>query len=302
MELRGELLRLAKRKTLAYSMYTALQLDNRRVCANSAENFERSIKIRAAEPLEVHRVWSTLAEEGVELVCQLFCELGMYGHIDTVVELVEGSCRRMLDEGGDKVILELQTRAVSGDRANRRSSISEVVSKFVKGAAESTNLPEEVRSAVIKYYVDHVEAFSRLPKKSATAGALKKYINAVLCTRSFLEYEVYSRLISMGVPAVPRLRVDYGEEWSKEIDLLTAIEGRIYIVEVTTERSLNLGEEVGSLSNIPQILDVDGVLLISTRENCEKLANSNTANVKCLSFEELCCAPSQKVLETLTGS
>jgi len=298
LKLRKELLRLTKRKTLAYSMYTALKLDNRRVCVNPAESFERSVKIKVAEPLEVHRVWSILAEEGVGLVCQLLCELSMCGHIDTVVGLVEDSCRRMLDEGGDKVVLELQTRAVSGDIASKRSRISEVVSTFVKSAAETTNLPAEIRSAVIKYYVDHVETFGRLPKESATAEALRKYINVVLCTRSFLEYEVYSRLISMGIPAVPRLRVDYGKEGSKEIDLVAAIGDCIYVVEVTTERVLNLEEELRSLCNVSQILNADGVLLISTKENCEKAADLRYCNVKCLSFEEL-CAFSQKVLETL---
>jgi Holliday junction resolvase-like predicted endonuclease len=279
-------------------MYTALQLDNRRVCVNPAENFERSVKIKAVEPLEVHRVWSILAEEGVGLVCQLLCELGMCGHIDTVVGLVEDSCRRMLSEGGDKVVLELQTRAVSGDIASRRSRISEVVSKFVKSAAESTNLPVEIRSAVIKYYVDPVEAFGRLPKESATAEVLRKYINVALCTRSFLEYEVYSHLISVGIPAVPRLRVDYGKEGSKEIDLIAAIGDRIYVVEVTTERDLNLEEELRSLCDVSQILNADGVLLISTNENCKKVAELRYCNVRCLSFEGLCASP-QKLLETL---
>jgi hypothetical protein len=299
LELRREILtQLAIRKTLAYSMYTALQLDSRRVCVNPAENFERSIRIRAVEPLEVHRVWSILAEEGVGLVCQLLCEPGMCGQIDTVVRLVEGSCRRMLDEGGDKVILELQTYAVSRDKAARRSRISEVISKFVKSAAEPANPPEEVRSAVIKYYVDHVEAFGNLPKESATAEALRKYIDVALCTRSFLEYEVYSRLVSMSIPAVPRLRVDYGEERSKEIDLLIAIGDYVYVAEVTTERSRDLGKEVESLCDTSQILDADGVLLISTNENCKKVAEPRYCNVKCLSFEELCASP-QKVLETL---
>lgn len=88
---------LARRRTFAYAMYLTILLD-RKVGRDEVE-----IEV-AGEPPRIHRVWGSLAERGVELLC----EPEIYGRVDEIVKVVESSSENLVRKDGSKVVEDLE--------------------------------------------------------------------------------------------------------------------------------------------------------------------------------------------------
>jgi len=178
---------LARRRTFAYAMYLTILLD-RKVGRDEVE-----IEV-AGEPPRIHRVWGSLAERGVGLLC----EPEIYGRADEIVKVVESSSENLVRKDGSKVVEDLEDY-IKSERRDRRSAISEIISSYIKPYAGTQGLYR----SLVNYFVDHLETLGRLRKISA--NGLENYIKTVFCNRVFLEYEVYSRLVDNRIPAFPKL-------------------------------------------------------------------------------------------------
>ena len=72
----------------------------------------------------------------------------------------------------------------------------------------------------------------------------------------------------------------------REIDVLVATEDQLHVIEVTTRGYEELKNKLEKLGTISMKLNADETILITTKENCEKLKTSNY-DIGCFSFENL---------------
>jgi len=279
VSLRSKLSDVLSERTFMYAVYLAMLLEKR-------VDSER-VEIRIGDSIPIHKVWSALAERGVRLLREpgIMC-VG----INNVVDVFEKSCKKLLESR--ESIEDLEDCLKSRDC---RSKASEILAKYL----EFPNISQELRGQIISYYLGHLEALSALPEMSAKS--LKTYIDIVFCKKSFLEYETYSYLINNYVPALPRLQIKLDlhdmneneeeiryEEGVKEgeIDVLVATEDQLHVIEVTTRGYEELKNKLEKLGTISMKLNADETILITTKENCEKLKTSNY-DIGCFSFENL---------------
>jgi len=278
---------LAKRRTFTYAMYVTILLDR-------MPREDERVEIEALKgPLRIHRVWSFLAERGVGLLC----EPGFCGRVDEVVEVFESSCKHLVEKDGNRVIGDLEYHIKRDQGDQRRSSLSGIISSYIKPYVRT----QELFGSLVDYFVNHLEALGSLSELSARG--VEDYIRKVFCDRAFLEYEVYSRFVNNGIPALPRLQVSSRNMRPREVDILAASRGRLYVVEVTARSNQeNLRRKLDTLSELSKVLNAYGNVLISTKEICEDpnlLTDLDSA--KCVSFEDL-CAGAWRLIGELFGS
>lgn len=247
-----------------------------------SENISMShtVSIKSGEEF-ILKVWGELADRGFGLEpCAL-------EKIDRVSDLFK-DLGRVLDRG--EYVVEIRDLIAGMDERGLSMKSYESLSQLLlSGFIEL----KECEGALCMYLKEHLLALHSLKQRHSldlTNEVVRKYIDVVFVNSAFLEYEVYSALIRLGVPALPRLHILTREDPQEppcEVDVVAALRDGLWVVEVTTRRLLDKNK-LYKLEVARQVLNARRVMIVCDRpEEVERFVHDNGfEDYECYSFSE----------------
>ena len=226
-------------------------------------------KIDESEAVKIHSTWCALADRGCRLIPR----------VHNFDEKVKYICKSFEN-------FNLEVKVVHDYLLKKDySSLSQFVFKSLNGMV---NLEEKY--ILTNYIVEHLMNLSEclLKANEHTNENIEAYFNIVFKGKCFLEYEVYSAFLEHGIPVIPRLRILCPMNSKKfyELDIITVIEDRLWLVEVTeSEDEKELENKVGKLNELMTVLEAGGALVVCTRDAQEMLEQlSASGSVRIVTF------------------
>ena len=241
------------------------------------------ITVREEDVLRIHPTWSSLADKSHLLLLRI-------PDVDSIIENLV-TC----------------FKEISGELINRKDKVHDSIyksdrkglSKLVYDVLNVKDyLGDYLKSVVIDYVVGHLLELGEHLRAADefTIENIEAYLKTVFKNSCFLEYEVYAALLEHGVPALSRLVVstnslegglereeeegeEEGEEFEgrkvtergfQELDVVALVEGELWLVEVTTSKSVDdLRSKARSLSRLMSWLGAEKGLIVCTKEAYE---------------------------------
>jgi len=213
--------------------------------------------------------WSELADRGVGLECS------MLEKIDQVSDLLVRLGQRLKDNVA-------RVRDLIAEQ--RRNDLSNFAWNLIEGLGGDAE--REVLEKLCSYVVKHLLALNsprRRFKRDLGNDDVERYVETVFVNRAFAEYEVYSALLRLGAPALPRLQLWRGRELVCEVDVVAAPRrGELWVVEVTTRRELE--DKLESLMTAIELLRAKRAIVVSSKP--EEVRRQLSEYFECYSFSE----------------
>jgi len=255
----------------------------------------RQIKVRDEDAMRIHPVWSSLADEGYNLL--LFRIPNFDKVLEDLLISLEKMCGKLEEVEGE--VHDTILDAIMEGKHDRKK-----LSDLVYNALD---IDKDFKSVVVDYVVKHLVALGEQlmkTEKHIRVESIMDYLKTVFGENCFLEYEVYAALLEHGVPALPRLMVLVekipGEEQEipgekqkrkrlREIDVVARVGDKLWLVEVTTSKNAEeLKDKAKNLSELRDLLYAEKALIICTKEALEISKQlPEREGVEFLSFEGL---------------